>query len=45
MCKCLKIAKFAAFAVIMISAVKTAVQIAKSAALIGTAAKVIKKIG
>ena len=45
MCKCMKLAKFAAFLVIMISAVKAAMQIAKSAAVIGTASKVIKKIG
>lgn len=45
MCKCLKAARLLAFFAIMVSALKTAVQIAKSASLILTASKVIKKIG
>ena len=45
MCKCLKAVKIAAFMMIAVSAVKTAVQIAKSVPVILTASKVIKKSG
>lgn len=45
MCKCLKLIKAAALVIIAISSAKAVLQIAKSAAVINTASKIVKKIG
>lgn len=45
MCKCLKLIKAAALVVIAISSAKAVLQIAKSAAVINAASKIVKRIG